>query len=182
MVDSYSVIVLFHVLAVIVAVGAVTVIDYLHLIGLRKKKLEKQLKNIYPNLSRLINISLAVIYLTGIFLVIKNPALLGSSLFLTKMALVVLVTVNGIYLQKSVSPHLDLCVLKGTKYCSSKVLYSSAISGGISIVTWYSIVILAFTKNFGYTTKSFLMTYFIILILVVLVALHFERKARKWRD
>jgi hypothetical protein len=49
-VSAYSVLVVFHVLAVIVAVGAVTVVDYLHLVGLRRKKLERQLTKIYPRL------------------------------------------------------------------------------------------------------------------------------------
>jgi len=182
MVGSYSIFVIIHVLAVIVAVGAVTVVDYLHLVGLRKKKLEKQLKNIYPSLSRLVSAALAVIYLTGIYLVYNNRILLESSLFLTKVALVVIVTINGIYLQNKVAPNLDLCVLKGRKYCSSSVLYSSAISGSISIVTWYAIVILALTKTFGYTHLEFLTSYMIILILVIITALHSERKARKWVD
>jgi hypothetical protein len=89
--------------------------------------------------------------------------------------------VNGFYLQKVVSPKLDLCVLKGTKYCSQRVLYSSAISGSISIVTWYSIVILALTKKAGYTVLEFLSVYFLVLIIAIIVATYFERKARKWR-
>ena len=141
------IITLLHVLSVIVAVGAVSVIDYLHLVGLRKKKLEKQLKEVYPNLSKLINISLIIIILTGLSLVIKNPSVLSSSLFKFKIVLVIIVSINGIFLQKKVSPNLDLCVIKGRKYCSSNVLYSSAISGCISIVSWYAIVILSLTKN-----------------------------------
>jgi hypothetical protein len=171
---------LIHVLAVIVAVGAATVTDYLHLVGLRKRKLELQLKNIYPNLSRLINISLGVIIITGFYLVFKNPELLSSGMFRLKMVLVFLVGANGIYLQKIVSPNLDLCVLKGRKYCSSKVLYISSISGSISIVTWYAIVVLALTKTLGYTVFEFLSFYIILLIVVSFIAFYFERKARKW--
>jgi hypothetical protein len=178
----YELAVLIHVLVVIVAVGAVTVTDYLHLVGLRKKRLERQLKNVYPNLSRLISFALIGIYLSGGFLVYKNSELLNSSLFLTKIFLVLIVTFNGIYLQRKVSPHLDLCVMKGTKYCSSEVLYSSAISGSLSIVTWYAIVILAFTKNLGYNFKQFLSVYLGVLIIAILISLHIERKARKWRN
>jgi hypothetical protein len=178
----YSILVVIHVLAVIAAVGTVSVIDYLHLVSLRRKKLEKQLVSIYPRLSRMVNYSLALIYLTGISLVYLNKELLSSSLFLTKIFLVLIVTINGIYLQRKVSPHLDLCVLKGTKYCSSGVLYSSAIGGSLSIVTWYSIVILSMTKNLGYNFLQFLIAYFSVLLIVIFVAIHFERKARKWRD
>ncbi len=178
--ESYAIITLFHVLLVIVAVGAVTVTDYLHLIGLRKKRLERQLKNVYPPLSRLINISLALIYITGIALIIMNPSLLSSGLFKTKMFLVILVTLNGAFLQRKIAPNLDLCVLKGRKYCSSDVLYSSAICGGISIVTWYSLVVLAMTKKWGYSVEQFIIAYLAVLIIAIGIALHFEKKARKW--
>jgi hypothetical protein len=111
-----------------------------------------------------------------------NIELLSNSLFLLKIILVLVVTFNGIYLQKKVSPNLDMCVLEGTKYCSPGVLYSSAIAGSISIVTWYSIVVLSLTKTFGYSVSQFLTAYGIVLFSVALTAVHFERKARKWRD
>ena len=178
----YETIIILHILAVIVAVGSVTVTDYLHLVSLKRRRLELQLKNIYPRLSNLINVSLIIIILTGVILFIMNSALAKSHLFLLKMALVAIVTINGIYLQRIVSPNLDLCILKGTKYCSSSVLYSTAISGSISIVTWYSIVILAFSKNFGYTINQFIISYAIILAIAITLSYMFEKRARSWRD
>ena len=182
MVSSYSIVVVLHILAVIVAAGAVTVTDYLHLVGLRKKKLEKQLNRIYPKLSDLISFSLIIIILTGGYLVYLNPSLLSNPLFLIKVSLVFLVSINGIFLQRKVSPSLDLCVIKGRKYCSQSVLYSSAISGSFSIVTWYSIIIISLTKTYGYNAVQFISAYLIILFVAILLALYFERRARKWND
>jgi len=181
MVEVYSIIIVFHVLAVIVAVGAVTVTDYLHLIGLRRKNLERQLRNIYPSLSKLIMAALSFIVLSGFTLLYLKPEVLESPLFIAKLVLVVIVTLNGFYLQKKVYPNLDLCVMKGTKYCPQDVLYASAISGGISIVTWYSIVILSLTKNLGYTLNQFILVYLMVLFVVISVAFYFEKKARTWR-
>ena len=180
--NIYLITTLIHVLVVIVAVGSVTVTDYLHLIGLRKKRLERQLKNIYPKLSNLINVALIMIYLTGGYLVYLNPVLWTSSLFLTKLGLVFVVSINGLILQKIISPNLDLCVMEGRKYCSPKVLYTSAISGSISVVTWYSIVILALTKNMGYTVNQFLISYLIVLVITIISAIFLERRARKRND
>jgi len=180
--NIYLITTVIHILFVIVAVGSVTVTDYLHLIGLRKKRLERQLKNIYPKLSDLINLALIMIFITGGYLIYLNPVLWASSLFLTKLALVFVVTINGLILQKIISPNLDLCVMKGRKYCSPKVLYTSAISGSISIVTWYSIVVLALTKRIGYTVNQFLISYLIVLVIAIIFAIILERKARKWND
>ena len=178
---TYTISLVFHVLGVIVAVGSATIVDYLHLIGIRKKKLEKGLVNIYPHITTMINISLGIIYLSGTFLVVQNPALLSSPLFITKMVLVIIVTINGLYLQRSVSPELDKCVLKGANYCTTSVLTRSALCGSISIVTWYSIVILSLTKNLQYTASQFTLTYFIVLILVIIIAYSIELRSRKWR-
>jgi hypothetical protein len=179
---AYSIFVVIHIISATVAVGSATIADYLHLVGLRKRSLERKLADIYPYVSRAINLSLAVIYLTGIVLVTLNPSLLKSSIFITKIVLVLIVTINGIYLQKSVSPHLDKCVLKGTKYCTPNVLYSSAISGSISIVTWYSILILSLTKNLGYALTQFLAAYITVLIATILIAYTVEKHSRKWRS
>lgn len=177
----YSIILILHILAVMVSVGSATLVDYLHLVSLRKKKLEKGLVKIYPFVTKLINLSLLMIYLTGITLVYQNSSILNNPLFITKAFLVLIVTVNGIYLQRSVSPHLDKCVIKGTKYCTPYVLKSSAIAGSISIVTWYSIVILSLSKTMNYSAKSFIISYLAILIFATTTAYFVERKARKWR-
>lgn len=181
MVDAYLITTIFHIIAAMIAVGGATVVDYLHIVSLRKKKLEKTLVSIYPLISKLINISLGVIYFTGILLVLQNKALLSSPLFITKVCLVLIVTLNGIYLQKSISPHLDKCVIKGTKYCTRSVLNGSAIAGSISIVTWYSIVILSLTKEMGYHFINFVMVYASVILIAITIAYNIEKRARQWR-
>jgi hypothetical protein len=179
---TYTATLVFHIIGVIVAVGSATIVDYLHLISLRKVKLEKGLVKIYPLISNLINASLILIFITGFILVNINPELLNSPLFITKLILVLIVGSNGLYLQRIVSPQLDKCILKGTKFCTKKVLYSSAISGSISIITWYSILILSMTKNLGYSLNNFLTAYFLILLLVIGISLYIEWNAKKWRN
>lgn len=177
----YEVILVLHILSVVATVGAVGVVDYLHLVGMRKTKLEKKFLGVYPFISKLINTLLIFIVLTGIALVWMNQELLTRALFRVKMILFLLVVVNGFYLQKKVSPNLDKCVLKGTKYCTQDVLYSTAIAGSISVVTWFGILILSLTKNLGYTWEQFLAVYFAVLILACLTAFGMESRARKWR-
>ena len=178
---EYTVTLVFHIIGVTVAIGSATIVDYLHLVGLRKRSLEKGLAKIYPIISKMINTSLIIIYLTGILLVIQNPQLLQSKLFITKVVLVLLVTINGIYLQRIVSPNLDKCVLEGTKHCTKKVLNTTVISGSISIVTWYSILILSLTKEIGYSYAQFILYYLLALVIAVIVSYSIEIRARKWR-
>lgn len=182
MVVAYSIFIVLHIVGVAIAIGSATIVDYLHLVGLRRSYIEKSMAGIYPYMSRMINMALIIIYFSGISLVLLNPDLISNPLFLTKIALVIVVTINGLYLQRSVAPHLEKCVLNGTKYCTSSVLYSSAIAGSVSIVTWYSILILSLTKSIGYTPVQFLTGYFVVLALAIIIAYTIERKARKWRE
>tara|TARA_Y100000310_G_scaffold295299_1_gene326512 strand:- start:1821 stop:2369 length:549 start_codon:yes stop_codon:yes gene_type:complete len=177
----YSLALVFHIIGVAVAVGSATIVDYLHVIGLRRSSLEKGLCKIYPKISILINLALILIYLSGFVLVYQKPELLESNLFMLKVLLVIIVTINGLYLQKIISPELDKCVLKGNKYCTSFVLYGSAVSGSISIVTWYSVLILSLTKNLGYSLQQFFVSYLIVLIVVIGIVSFVERSARRWR-
>jgi len=178
----YIIVITLHTIAAAIAIGAVTVTDYLHIVGLRKRKLEKKLSEIYPNLSDIIVYTLIFLFLSGFAMVYLNQALLKSPFFLTKAILVILVSANGLYLQKKVEPNLNKCVMKGTKHCSRSLLYSSAIFGSFSVVTWYSILILSMTKTTGYTLKTFLTIYFIVLSIAMISAYFLEKKSRVWRE
>ncbi len=177
----YEVNLVSHVLSVVIAAGAVGVIDYLHIVGLRKKKLEKSAIKIYPAISKLINLAFFAIILTGVALVVQKPEMLSNQLFRVKIALVILVGLNGIYLQRKVGPSLEVCAIKGNKYCFKNVLYYSAIAGTFSAVTWFAILLLSLTKNLGYNWKQFLMAYVIILIIGIFFGIGMEKKARAWR-
>ena len=178
----FTITLVFHIIGITIAIGSATLTDYLHLIALRKSSLEKGIVKLYPYISKLINYSLILIYTSGIILVMLKPELLQSPLFIIKFLLVLLVTINGIYLQKIITPQLERCVIKGNKYCTSNVLYGSVIGGSISIVTWYSILILALTKTLGYTLTQFLTAYVIVLILAIISAYILEKRARTWRE
>jgi hypothetical protein len=171
-----------HIIAVMIAVGAVTVTDYFHLIGLRKKSLEKRMLFIYPKLGNMILFSTAFIVLTGLILLINKPEVLNNPLVQLKLILFGVVLINGFVLHTHVYPHVIKCVLNEKGACPLHVLWISSISGSISVVTWYGILILALTKGFEYSVQDYIMYYLFALILVFLVAFYNEEKARIWDD
>ena len=170
-----------HIISVMVAIGAVSVTDYFHLIGLRKKSLEKKMLFVYPILGRMILLATFLIILTGAVLLANKPYLFDSPLFKLKLVLFGIVLINGFVLHKYVYPHVIRCVLNKKGTCPLHVLWVSSVCGTLSIVTWYSILILALTKSFVYSVQSFLMYYFLALILVFLIAFFNEEKARIWK-
>ena len=167
-----------HVIAVMVAVGTVTVTDYLHIIGLNSRRLEKKTLFVFPHLSRLIVIALTIIYATGIGMVIAKPEILQSSLFWVKIFLVLLVTINGFILHNKIFPKIEKRI-KENKSNNLSLIKQAAFFGSLSIVSWYGIVVLAMTKNSGYTPLQFIIAYFIILIIAYFIAVYIEKRRRK---
>lgn len=174
----YMIIVLLHIITVLVGVGTVTVIDYLHLVGLKSRRLERKLTSIYPILSRLIFAALAGIFATGSVLVANNPGLLKSPLFQLKLILIGVILLNAFALHKRVWPALDKCIKKGLKLCPPKVLREAAFCGSLSIVSWYAVLILSLSKTYGYTVMQFIVGYLIALAAVFLFSLFIEKKLR----
>lgn len=105
-----------------------------------------------------------------------KPQVLGNPLFLVKTGLVLVVTINGFILHKYIFPEVQKEVKK--KHLSTIAMQSAAFFGSLSVVSWYSIVILATTKNLGYSVSGFLLTYFLALIIAYLSAIRIEAKRR----
>lgn len=166
-----------HILAVMVAVGTVTVTDYLHILGLRDPKLERRTLFVFPLLSKLIIIALTIIYVTGALLVLAKPSVLENPLFYLKTFLVILVTINGVILHRYIFPKIEKGIKK--KKYPDKLLKQAAFAGSLSIVSWYGIVVLAITKDLGYSVLQFSVGYLISLFIAYSVAIRLEKFKRK---
>lgn len=167
---------IFHIIAVMIAVGTVTVTDYLHILGIRDPVLERRTLFVFPHLSNLIRIALAAIYITGVLLAIAKPSVLSSPLFWTKVGLVVIVTINGFVLHHKIFPRIE----HGIKHSSypENLIKMAAFGGSLSVVSWYAIVILATTKQLGYSPLLYLAIYCACIAVAYFVAIHMEMKRR----
>lgn len=172
----HDIVLVIHVLGAMLGIGSATITDYLHLKSLKNHKFERTLLGIYPVLSGLIVFSLIIITLSGFILVWLEPELLGKSLFRLKMFLVLVLMVNGYFLKTQVYPHFRKDVLQNhPKEDFQRLMYTSSITGSISIVSWYTIFILAFTKSYGYAVSSVLNVYITAIVLVFLVSIFLEK-------
>jgi hypothetical protein len=165
-----------HIFSVMTAVGAVFVTDYLHLLGLRDRVLEKRALFLYPLIGKLIVGALAGIYITGFILAAMNPAVLANSLFRLKMALVLIVTINGFILHHRVFPDLEQDILKGKM--RGATMHIAALGGSISVVTWVSIVTLSLTKTYAYDPWIFGTLYTFGVFVTYIFSIWLEDKMR----
>ena len=166
-----------HIISVMIAVGTVTVTDYLHILGLRNPKLERQTLFVFPHLSNLIRLALLAIYITGTMMVLARPEILSSPLFWVKLTLVGIVTVNGFILHHVIFPRIEKGIKK--KQYSTQLIRIAAFGGSLSVISWYGIVVLALTKNVGYTPLTFILFYILAAAIAYIVAVHIETQKIK---
>lgn len=177
---QYTTLLVTHILAVMVAVGTVTVTDYLHLLGFRDRVLEKRTLPIFPLLSNLIRGALALIYITGLAMVWMNPSVLSSPLFWLKVTLVLIVTINGFFLHHWMFPRIEKETLAGKPTTRMSII--AAAAGSLSVVSWYGIVVLALTKEIQYSVSQFLVAYLLMLFGAFIVAAFIETRDDKDRE
>jgi len=90
--------------------------------------------------SRMVWIGLLLLFLSGVALVFLNPAILQSSKFLIKVVIVGVIALNGlvfhIYHLPQIQHHLNRSV-RTSEFFRNKG-YLLTMSGGISVVSWFS--------------------------------------------
>jgi uncharacterized membrane protein len=145
-------IVLFHAIAAAIGVGAVTITDVFFFRFLKDYRISHDEAATMQVLSNVIWFALGLLVLTGIGLFVPNAAeLLAVPKFLIKQLLVLVLIGNGIMLNLVIHPrlvHISFGEAKvdhpGEMHHLRRLAYAS---GGISIVTWYSVFILGSLRN-----------------------------------
>ncbi len=131
-----------HFAGIIIALGAVTVIDILGFLS-RKSKSWTQVTIATHHVTKLlIWFGTALMTLSWIFL-------FGNSTFAyIKSVLIVLLIANGSFLSFYVSPRLDMLCRKN-KLFPKKLQYKVMVSAFISFCCWWSLVFITVLMSYG---------------------------------
>ncbi len=140
----YFMLVALHVFGLDVGIGTCTVTYVLGAYGMLNPKIMPKAVVVFKILSLLIWVGLFLLLTSGIALYFTSAATYGdaihSKLFFMKMVFVVLLTINGLFLNIIVNPMMDKAVElpnfeKTPEY--RKALLFGAIGAGISATCWY---------------------------------------------
>lgn len=162
-----------HVASMALGLGGATITDFFFFKFLKDLKISKYESNILSNMSEFIWIALAIATLSGIGLFLPGAdGYLDSSKFLTKMAVIFVIIVNGIFLNLFISPQLASISFRGKthKHYKGELLdlrRFAFASGAISISSWYTAFILGMTRSIPLPTPLLLLGYLLLLILAV---------------
>jgi len=162
-------IVFLHLVACCVALGLVFTSDVAMVKRLLNPAADPVEADHFSGLHKTISRALFALWLTGIALVsfdilAKGVGTLGNPKLQSKIALVVLLTVNGIVLQRQVLPFLHKagCVMRLAFRRRMVALFVGSVSG----VTWFYAALLGIGRplNWKYSLAEILMAYPVLII------------------
>jgi uncharacterized membrane protein len=169
-----------HLLGFALGVGGATVVDVLFFKFLNDFTISKEENGVLQILSQVIWVGLLVLVISGIGLYLPNAAVLNETpKFLLKTIVVMVIIVNGAFLNLYVSPKLiDISWKAGVALPLKSIFRFRKLSfalGAISFVSWYSAFILGFLKNVPFSLPELLMLYVGILLLAIVGSQIMER-------
>ena len=170
---------LLHILGVAFGLGIATGMDLLLAKNiLTKRTLTESRYNVLDQLSRIVAWGLVLLWLSGIGFLLTyqqvSPEKLLNPKIWSKLMIVTILTVNGIFIHHYLLPKLKRCINKRVDLvCSYKEMAMIFSSGAISMVSWYIPFIYGTVPqlNFAFSFAVFTTIYLSILVLAVTCAL-----------
>lgn len=172
-------ILMLHLLGFALGVGGATINDILFFRFLKDYKISQKEHATLKIMSETIWFGLFISIISGIGLYLPNMEVLNeSSKFLTKAAIVGIITLNGAFLNLYIAPHLMKITFKDSHTQTTPVGHLrkiAFISGAISFVSWYSAFFLGTIKNAPFSFVELFGIYLIIIIVASLCSLFIEK-------
>ena len=170
---------LLHILGVAFGLGIATGMDLLlakHIIT--KRTLTESRYNVLEQLSRIVTWGLILLWISGIGFLWKyqqvSPEKLLNPKIWSKLMIVSILTINGIFIHHYLLPKLKRCIGTRVDYvCNNREMAMIFSSGAISMVSWYIPFIYGTVPalNFAFSFTVFTTIYLFILIGAVTCAL-----------
>lgn len=136
---------LFHVLGTLVAVGGVISSYFLFFIVAIKPKFATTMSKAAPVISFQIWVGLFVIGITGIFLLQGRPWVVDSLFFQIKKILIVVVVLNGFFLNLYITPKMKELAPEWPERTDrvKKFEKIAGVSGVISVIGWLGVEVIS---------------------------------------
>jgi hypothetical protein len=167
-----------HFIGLALGLGAATLLDLMLLRFFVREPISHQNWKLVHFSAGIVNVGLMLLWASGIGFIVHyalfDPAKLMNQKIWAKLAIVFVLTVNGLFIHAAILPRIK-AQLGRTLFDGMSRFQKSVflISGGISVTSWYVPVALgAFPQlNFAVPATTILMTYGILLGIVI-AAMH----------
>lgn len=182
LIQNYKALFIFlHLVGVAIGVGGATISDTLFFKFLKDFKISAFESDTLHTLSQIIWTGVALLWLSGFGIFLTDIAKYSnSSKFLTKVFVVLIITLNGALLHSIISPRLREIPFgqhspQHTKPGLTKLRRWAFGAGAVSISSWYLALILGMTPSIPVSTGLGILIYLGILTIAVTVSQIIER-------
>ncbi|CAN7762788.1 MULTISPECIES: hypothetical protein [unclassified Ensifer] len=166
-----------HFLGLALGLGAATVLDLLILRFLLKGKISKEHLAVFQFGSSIVNAGLMILWASGIgFLIyygIFDPAKLGNEKVWAKIAIVLILTINGMFIHSIILPKIKEQVGRSLMDGMTSTQRSAfLVSGAVSATSWYVPMMLGALPqlNFVVPMATVLLVYAALLAIAILLS------------
>lgn len=171
--ETKTVYAVLHLLGVAIGVGGAFMSDVMFLTSTKDRILDASEMRMLKTGSVVTWTGLALLVISGVLLFSTDPAgYMVSSKFITKMIIILALTVNGVIFHVIHIPRLKQLV--GTKLSEASLFIKSSrtmyISGAISVVSWALALILGGLRMIPISVGVAMLIYLGILVLAISVA------------
>lgn len=165
-----------HVLSVVLGMGSALASDFLFSFFSKDKKLNDTEIKTLSLLAKVVHYSLFIIIFSGILIFFSNTEkYLHSAKFLAKMSILLVLLINGYFLNKYVWPHLlnkNFFILKKEQ----SVRRLAFTCGAISVISWIYVCGLGVLDSISLSYSMIISLYLGIIFLGVVTAWKIEKK------
>jgi len=171
--------VMIHLIGFALGVGGATINDVMFFRFLKDYRISHEENEVLKIMSQVIWFGLALSIISGFGLYLQNiEALNESSKFLLKVVVVGVITLNGVFLNLSIAPHLVKLSFKDSSTKTSQATHLRKLafaSGAISFVSWYTAFFLGTIKSLPFTFIQLISIYVVLLTFAVIGSLIMEK-------
>lgn len=167
-----------HFIGLALGLGAATLLDLMLLRYFLKLPITSDALKIFHFSTRLVNVGLAILWVTGISFIIHyaafEPEKLLNGKIWAKLSIVGALTVNGMFIHWHVLPRLDRQVGKSLfDGMSDRERHVFQISAAVSVTSWYVPVVLGAFPQLNFTVPATtILSSWVLLVVIVALAMN----------
>lgn len=167
-----------HILAVTLGMGGALITDILFFKFLKDYKITEEENSVMNTLSEVIWFALLLLVISGIGIYLPKIAMYNATpKFLAKMSIILVIIVNGFFLNKLIAPHLlNIRFVGNLDDNLGKKRKLSFAFGAVSMISWITSFVLAMLKNIPQTYIQLMGIYVGLLIVGIVGSQIAEKK------
>lgn len=174
----------FHLLGLSLGLGAATMGDIFFFKFLKDLRISEREADTLRSVSQVVWFGLALLVISGVGIVLTDAELyLASAKFLTKMFVILVIILNGAFLNLYITPKLvHISFGDDHEHFSGELRHERGLafaSGAISVVSWYSAFVLGMLDRAPLPWWPMMVIYFVLLVGAVAGSQIMERRIAK---